>query len=467
MVNKERVRVLKQATYKGGPIVYVMGRDFRAEDNWALLFAQELAIKHKVPLCVLVHFGKNIVETNDRQHSFLVEGLEEVSYTLEQHNIPFFITFGDWKSELKEFVAKKEIGAIVTDFSPLREQRWWWNEVSHGFRLPIYEVDAHNVIPAWILSDKEEFAAHTIRRKVKKLYENFSGPIPALKKHLYKWKVDATACWPRGLDKDGCEVIDWQGVRKMRTFEIDVAPITWCQPGPIAAKRVLERFIKERIKNYAERRNDPMANVISDLSPYIRHGFISTQRIAHEVSKLRRDQESKQAFLEELIVRRELAENYCLYNEYYDSFSGLRDWAQKTLNKHRKDTREFIYSFEEFERAETHDDLWNAAQMEMVKNGKMHGYMRMYWAKKILEWTKTPEEAITIAVTLNDRYSIDGRDPNGYVGVLWSIGGIHDRAWVEREVFGKIRFMNYNGSKRKFDVKAYIEKQLGSERLFA
>jgi len=169
-------------------------------------------------------------------------------------------------------------------------------------------------------------------------------------------------------------------------------------------------------------------------------------------------QESKDAFLEELIIRKELSDNFCFYNEHYDSFSGFPDWAKKTLDDHRKDAREYIYSLEDLESSRTHDDLWNAAQMEMVKTGKMHGYMRMYWAKKILEWTETPEDALRIAIYLNDKYELDGRDPNGYVGIAWSIGGVHDRAWKERPVFGKVRYMSYNGCKSKFDVEGYIAK---------
>jgi deoxyribodipyrimidine photo-lyase len=163
-------------------------------------------------------------------------------------------------------------------------------------------------------------------------------------------------------------------------------------------------------------------------------------------------------FLEELIVRRELADNFCLYNAEYDNPSGFPDWAKKTLNIHDKDIRPILYTLEEFEQAQTDDPLWNAAQMEMVKRGKMHGYMRMYWAKKILEWTESSTQAMEYAIYLNDRYELDGRDPNGYTGIAWSIGGVHDRAWGERPIFGKIRYMSFNGCKSKFDVKAYIRK---------
>ena len=195
---------------------------------------------------------------------------------------------------------------------------------------------------------------------------------------------------------------------------------------------------------------------MSDLSPYLHFGQIAPQRVAREIQQADAPPEAKQAFLEELIVRRELSDNFCWYNPDYDKFSGFPEWAQKTLDQHRDDRREYLYSLEEFEQGRTHDALWNAAQLEMVLRGKMHGYLRMYWAKKILEWTASPEEALEIAIYLNDRYELDGRDPNGYVGVAWSIGGVHDRAWGERPVFGKIRYMNLSGCQRKFKVDQYI-----------
>jgi deoxyribodipyrimidine photo-lyase len=215
------------------------------------------------------------------------------------------------------------------------------------------------------------------------------------------------------------------------------------------------------LQDYNEKKNDPNFSVLSNLSPYLHFGQISAQKIALEAKKLEADYgESINSFLEEMIIRRELSDNYCLYNKNYNSFEGFPAWAKRTLNEHRKDKREYLYDLADFENAKTHDDLWNAAQIEMVKTGKMHGYMRMYWAKKILEWTESPEQAFEYGVYLNDKYELDGRDPNGYVGVAWSVGGVHDRAWTERPVFGKIRYMNYNGCKRKFNVASYIEKNL-------
>jgi deoxyribodipyrimidine photo-lyase len=242
------------------------------------------------------------------------------------------------------------------------------------------------------------------------------------------------------------------------TADRSVSEVVWIRSGEREAHRALIKFIKHKLSLYQELRNDPAMDGQSNLCPYLHFGQLSAQRIALEVMKADAAKEVKDAFLEELIVRRELSDNFCFYNHDYDSFAGFPDWAKKTLDKHRKDLRAYIYSREQFENGETHDGLWNAAQMEMVKRGKMHGYMRMYWAKKILEWTPSPEIAIETAIYLNDKYELDGRDPNGYTGIAWSMGGVHDRAWNERNVFGKVRFMSYNGCKSKFDIKRYIER---------
>jgi deoxyribodipyrimidine photo-lyase len=237
-----------------------------------------------------------------------------------------------------------------------------------------------------------------------------------------------------------------------------VSEVDWIEPGENAAQRILREFIEKKLGLYHEERNDPTEDGQSNLSPHLHFGHISSQRIALEVTKHDADRESQEAFLEELIVRRELSDNFCFYNNDYDNFEGFPDWAKKTLHDHRKDPREYIYSLEDFKHANTHDQLWNAAQREMVRRGKMHGYMRMYWGKKIMEWTSSPEEAMRIAIYLNDRYELDGRETNGYAGIAWCIGGVHDRAWPKRPIFGKIRYMSYGGCKSKFDVMAYIER---------
>jgi len=219
----------------------------------------------------------------------------------------------------------------------------------------------------------------------------------------------------------------------------------------------METFFEHKLGHYDRYKNDPNREATSNLSPYIHFGQIAAQRIALEALQFEPGS-GQQAFLEELVVRRELADNFCYYNRLYDQFRGFPHWARQTLKDHWSDPRPYLYPLEQFEQAATHDPVWNAAQDEMRITGNMHGYMRMYWAKKILEWTQSPQQALDFAVYLNDRYQLDGRDPNGYAGIAWSIGGVHDRAFKERDVFGKIRYMSLKGLERKFDTAGYMAK---------
>jgi deoxyribodipyrimidine photo-lyase len=224
--------------------------------------------------------------------------------------------------------------------------------------------------------------------------------------------------------------------------------------GTSQAKKLLTKFIKSKLDKYPVLRNDPTQNYESNLSPYIHFGQISPVYIALKVKQT--NSPGKDAFLEQLIVRRELAHNLVYYNKNYYKYQILPAWAKTTLNFHKKDKRQYIYTLEQFELAQTHDPAWNAAQTQMVITGKMHNYMRMYWGKKIIEWSRTPEEAFDIALYLNNKYELDGRDPNGFTGILWCFG-MHDRPWPERHVFGKVRYMNFAGLKRKFDVQKFID----------
>jgi len=344
-----------------------------------------------------------------------------------------------------KFRAQHKTGVLVTDFDPLRLKRAWKKAVLSKIPIPVYEVDAHNVIPCWVASPKQEFAAYTFRPKVKRQLAEFLDDFPSLRKHPFSGerRVKHT---------------DWTAIRKSLEVDRAVWEVEWIKPGEKAALQALHHFVEHKLSEYDRKRNDPSQDGQSHLSPYLHFGQISAQRVAIEIKRAKSSVKDRAAFLEELIVRRELSDNYCFYNPHYDSFQGFPDWARKSLDEHREDKREHLYSLEQFETARAHDELWNAAQLEMVKTGKMHGYMRMYWAKKMLEWTKTPEEAQKIAIHLNDKYELDGRDPNGYVGIAWSIGGVHDRAWFPRPIFGKIRYMSFRGAQSKFDVKAYISR---------
>lgn len=444
MINPNRIRLLQDGDTTNGPVIYWMSRDQRVHDNWALLFAQQLALEKKKPLVVIFNLVPDFLEAAIRQYGFMLKGLKEIEEELANYHIPFFLLTGKPEIEISKFLIESNASILISDFDPLKIKRIWKREIAKKISIPFYEVDAHNIVPCLFVSDKLEFAAHTIRPKINKALIEFLDEFPPLQ----KMKQNEFAS-----DK-----IDWSNVHKSLNINRDVKEVDWIIPGQSAGLKVLEVFLQNKFDQYNELRNDPTKDGQSNLSPYLHFGHLSAQRIALETQRLNGNKDSEKSFLEELIVRRELSDNFCYFNPKYDSFEGFHNWAKTTLNEHRKDEREFVYTLKEFEQAITHEDLWNAAQLEMITTGKMHGYMRMYWAKKILEWSKSPEEALKIAIYLNDKYELDGRDPNGYTGIAWSIGGVHDRPWFERAVFGKIRYMNRSGAKNKFDIEAYIKK---------
>jgi deoxyribodipyrimidine photo-lyase len=444
MINEKRVRLIKEGNATSGPVVYWMSRDQRVSDNWALIFAHQLAKEKKVGLAVVFSVVPDFLDATIRQYDFMLKGLMEVEKDLTKLNIPFYLLKGNPIKEIPEILSELDVSNLVSDFDPLKIKRNWKEKIAKKIEIPFYEVDAHNIVPCFHASPKKEFGAYTIRPKIHKNLPDFLDEFPQLKKMKNNINVSE-------------EITDWESVFSSLKVNKSVKPVTWLKPGEKAAHKTLKDFIENKLDKYAELRNDPNQNVLSNLSPYLHFGQISSQRIALIINSVG-NSPFTESFLEELIVRRELSDNYCYYNPNYDSFDGFPDWAKKTLNDHRKDKREFIYSLKEFEEAKTHEDLWNAAQSELITTGKMHGYMRMYWAKKILEWSKSPEEALKISIYLNDKYELDGRDPNGYVGCAWAIGGVHDRAWFERAVLGKIRYMNRNGAKRKFDIEKYVQR---------
>jgi deoxyribodipyrimidine photo-lyase len=441
---EKRVRVLNNKELHKGLVLYWMSRDQRAEDNFALLYAQKLAKDQKQPLVVAFTLDYSYQGANLRHFDFMINGLKLTEEKLNQKKYSLIVLVGNPVEQIEKFVIEKQVKILVTDFDPLRIKRKWKSDLITRLDIPIFEVDTHNIVPCWLASDKEEYGAFTIRKKIKRLLPKYLVDIPELKKQ-------------QSNPFKNCSN-DWSGFFATDNIDCSVLPSSILIPGSDAAKDVLDVFINERIEQYAQFKSNPNYAVTSHLSAYLHFGQISSQRIAVEILKSSDNSESFKAFLEELIIRKELADNFCYYNPNYDSVDGFKSWALKSLNEHVQDEREYLYSSKHLESAQTHDPLWNAAQLEMVKSGYMHGYMRMYWAKKILEWTMNPSDALQIANYLNDKYSLDGRGPNGYCGTAWSIGGIHDRAWAVRPVYGKIRYMNFNGCKRKFDVDAYISR---------
>jgi len=442
---QQRITLLQDGWETNGPVIYWMSRDQRVHDNYALLYAQHLALTKNKPLGVVFTLVPAFLEASIRQYDFMLKGLEQTEKELARFNIPFFLLAGEPHKELPEFIKSNAVSILVTDFDPLKIKLKWKKNVSNKINIPFYEVDAHNIVPCRYVSDKQEFAAYTIRPKIHKHLPEFLTELPELKQ-MKKQEIFSAS------------PVDWQNTYGKLVVNKEVKPVGWINPGEQNALETLRLFLENKFDRYAEERNDPVMDAQSGLSPYLHFGQISAQRVALEVKNYGGNPASERTFLDELIIRRELSDNFCFYNAYYDSFEGFPEWSKNTLTQHKVDKRGFIYTNREFENALTHEDLWNAAQKELITTGKMHGYMRMYWAKKILEWTNTPRYALNVAIHLNDKYELDGRDPNGYTGCAWSIGGVHDRPWPEREILGKIRYMNRNGAKRKFDIAAYIKK---------
>lgn len=447
-MNLRRVRVLKTLeSRRPGPVVYWMSRDQRCEDNWALLHAQNLALERCQPLLVVFCLSDTFLGATARQYGFMLRGLQETFAALAQKNIAGALLRGSAPAVLPAWLEACGASLLVTDFDPLRLKREWQRQVLAQVHVDCHEVDAHNLVPCGVASQKLEYGAYTLRPKIHRLLPEFLEPFAPLRPHPYDSR---------------CPTPDFPVVDAvLASLEIDrtVAEVDWLAPGSAAAASRLHEFLADGLAAYAERSNDPAAAAQSQLSPYLHFGQLAPQRVVAEVlARTAGSSAAAAGFLEELIVRRELADNFCYYQPAYDSPQAFPAWAAKTLSEHLDDERDICYSLAEFEQGRTHDELWNAAQRQLLRTGKLHGYMRMYWAKKILEWSSSPAQAMNIAIQLNDKYELDGRDPNGYAGIAWSIGGVHDRAWSERKVFGKIRYMSERGLKRKFPVQAYLEQ---------
>ena len=433
----ERHRLFRDSDIRSGKrkVLLWLFRDFRLVDNWAVSFAQRNFRSKNIEVWVFPdYFSDNTI--GNRRSDFIRRGMMLFEKECRQHSIQLRLVFlNDPPSDLTG------VEAVVIDFSPLKEYSSFINNLLDRYKdlPPVYQVDSHNIIPCW---------------SVGQLVHNASS----MRRKMDGWRSLAL---PPKVRKGTASVknVDWnmfflpcRNNFNMITYPIVSYPHEVLNMNPHS---VLDRFINKRLSKYSDLRNDPNAEVLSGLSPWINLGLISTQRIAVTVAAYK----NSESFVEELVVRRELAENFCYYSEKgYRSIDCAPGWAQRTLNKHAKDRRDFVYSMHELQFALTHDSLWNAAQVEMVVSGKMHCYMRMYWAKKILEWTPDPATALEYAIELNDMYSMDGEDPNGYVGCLWSICGVHDRPWKERPVFGTVRYMNRAGCERKFDVGKYIQR---------
>lgn len=450
MIQRERIKALNsKAVQKGAYVLYWMQASQRAEFNHALEYAVSRGNDLRRPVVVFFGLSEHYPEANERHYAFMLEGLKEVKQSLEKRGIRMVVLRKS--PEMGVLPLAKRASLVVVDRGYLRIQRRWRRHVADRIGCPLIQVEGDVVVPIEETSPKEEYAAATIRPKIHKnlgrFYVSLKPAVPARES--------------LSLDFDSFDIDDIDmAISKLRV-DRTVPRTASFKGGTKEARKRLEAFLEGKLDRFPERRNDPTADYVSDLSPYLHFGQISPLDIALKVSERRSP--GKDAFIEELVVRRELSMNFVFYNESYDSFEAVPEWAKKSLRAHRKDRRPYTYSLEELESAKTHDPYWNAAQQEMAVRGKMHGYMRMYWGKKIIEWSRTPEEAFRTALYLNNKYELDGRDPNGFAGVAWCFGK-HDRPWGERPIFGLVRYMNDKGLKRKFDVDGYVRKvALGGE----
>ena len=422
----------------------------RTEFNHALEFAIRRANEADLPLVVFFALKPDFPEANRRHYHFMLEGLQEVEKSLAKRGIKFMLRIGEPVDIFLELA--RDAMLAITDKSYLRLERSWRQEIIAEAKLPIYELESNVVVPVEEASDKEEYAAYTIRKKINRQLDKYLKPIKQT--DVLHSSLD--------LDLTGESLVDIDKLLAALDVDDSVNEVREVSGGYSKAKERLEIFITEKLADYDQYSNDPTKDYQSGLSPYLHYGQISPVEIALAVKNSEKESED---FLEQLIVRRELAINFVYYNPEYDNLDEvLPDWAVETLEEHSSDQREYNYSLREFEEALTHDKYWNAAQKELLTTGKIHGYMRMYWGKKILEWCDDYKKAFKIALKLNNKYQLDGRDPNGYTGIAWCFGK-HDRAWTERDIFGKVRYMNANGLKRKFNIDEYV-KQVNNYQLF-
>jgi deoxyribodipyrimidine photo-lyase len=447
-----RVRRAGAPDPNGRCVVYWMQRAQRAADNPALDLAIDAGNALRKPVVVFFGLHAFVERANLRHYRFLVEGLPELAEGLERRGVGVVVRRSP-DHGLLPFLDEVRPALVVGDENPLRQTEGWRQTIAAAIRVPLWTVDADVVVPSALLL-KEQYAARTIRPRIQARLDEFLVR-PRAPRAAVPWRA------PKGVQRLRPSLALLDGLPCDRS----VAAVRGLVGGRAEGRRHLRAFVRQRLAGYDEDRNHPERDGTSRLSPYLHFGQLGPREIARAVRDAGRPGAGAAPFLEQLIVRRELAVNYVRFNPRYDSLDGCEPWALRTLARHGRDRRPVLYSADRLEAAETHDPLWNAAQRQMVESGWMHGYVRMYWAKKILEWTRAPDEAFDLAVVLNDRYLLDGRDPNGYTNIAWAIGGKHDRPWPERPVTGTIRWMSFASTSKKFNAREYIARWKGAEGL--
>jgi deoxyribodipyrimidine photo-lyase len=434
----------------GRCVVYWMQRAQRGVDNHAVDLAVKIANLLNLPLVAYFAAISNFPHANLRHYVFLNQGLPDIESDLAARNISFVMRRAPRESH-ELLLADVHAAFLIGDENPMREPERWRRNLAARIKIPFWTVDADVIVPSKLV-ERAQYGAYTIRPRlyglVREYLHAYENP-----RAEHEWKR------PRGFYADS---VDEDVTRGWKELDRSVAPVEAWKGGAHAGLKRLKLFTEQLLQKYDEQRNHPETDGTSCMSPYLHFGHVGPLTIAlaveaavkaHPKLKAARD-----SYFNELIVWRELAINFVRYTPTYDSPECAEEWAKATIAAHARDEREYLYTLHQLENAQTYDDLWNAAQMQMVRHGWMHNYMRMYWAKKILEWTPNAATAMKYAIHLNDKYFLDGRDPNGYAGIAWAILGKFDRAWGERAVFGKIRYMSGASTGRKFNSKKYIEQ---------
>ncbi|GEL42386.1 deoxyribodipyrimidine photo-lyase [Methylorubrum extorquens] len=452
-IQPARIRVLNDVKPREGAgyVLYLMQQAMRVPFNPALELAIEEANRLKLPLLVcfgLLDGANGFPEANARHYAFLLQGLADAAAALEKRGIAFLLRRATPAEIAIDLSA--DAALLVLDRGYLAIQKRWYGEIEREAQCRIVQVEGDVVVPLETASTKHEYAARTLRPKLRKLWNDYLEPVePRTVDHPAEGLIQRLKL------KDGLDVSDPAKLLAKLTLDTTVSPVKRFRGGYTEAAGHLKRFLEHAFAGYGAGRNKPEAGAASHMSPYLHFGHISPVEIALAIRAAKdADDDDRSAYLEELIVRRELAMNHVFHTQGYDDYArAVPDWARKTLAEHADDPRPKLYSEEELAEGKTHDHYWNVAMREMRETGYMHNQLRMYWGKKILEWSPSPEEAFARTLRLNNRYFLDGRDANSFTNVAW-IFGLHDRPWQTRQIFGSVRYQSEN-SLRKFDVKGY------------
>ncbi|QDT30862.1 cryptochrome/DNA photolyase family protein [Thalassoglobus polymorphus] len=490
-VPEKRIRALNNhdVNPSGDYILYWMIANRRSRSNFSLERAAEWAQRLGKPLIVFEAVRVKYRWASDRLHKFILQGMANQRESFKNAPLTYYCYVepepNDGKGLLEELAKKACV--VVTDDFPCFFIPTMLKVVSRRVKVKLEAVDSNGLFPM-SATDRVFTKAHSFRRFLQKEILEHLDNVPN-ENFLNQLDLPQTgevpqqilSKWPEATDLTLTATAD-----VLKTFPIDhaVKPASF-DGGEVAATRTLKEFLDDGFERYADDRNHPDTDASSRLSPYLHFGHISAHTIFSEIAAREgwtpanvaekpngsREgwwgmSEHAEGYLDEVITWRELGYNMCSHESNYDKYESLPDWAKTTLEEHLHDEREYVYSLSEFESASTHDEVWNAAQRQLVQEGRMHNYLRMLWGKKIFEWSETPRDAIQIMIELNNKYAVDGRNPNSYSGIFWVLGR-YDRAWgPERSVYGKIRYMTSESTKRKLKMKEYLKRYSSHSKLF-